>query len=226
MGQKRANVSVEDTPVTRCLLAAQAELYSFIYMMTGNRHATEDILQDTNVIILRHAAEYDRERDFMPWAKAFAYNRVRTFIKKEMRCPLIFNEDLMDALAEATMADASAELRGDVFVFLDECLEKLAPAQKDLVKARYYRMESVKALARRLRRTEIAVHVQVHRIRRLLGRCIQEKMNASGTGVRGDRRQATGGSPPSGNRPGRSRSFTTGARATSRCRRACRAPCA
>lgn len=164
------------------LTDAQFALYSFICMLVGNRHAADDILQDTNVILMEHAGEYDAKRAFMPWAKAFAYNRVRTYLKKESRCLLVFNEELVTALAEQTPAETCENSGRELLEYLDTCMHRLTPDQQALIQAHYYRSEKVAILAERLKRTEIAVYVQIHRIRRLLGACIEEKLQAAGAG--------------------------------------------
>jgi RNA polymerase sigma-70 factor (ECF subfamily) len=160
------------------LTDAQLDLYAFICMLQGNRDAAQDILQNTNLMLMKHAAEYDAARPFLPWAKAFAYNRVRTWLKDEARSRLVFDEDLMSALAEETPC-APSESRSELEA-LDACMEKLTPAQKALIQARYYRNESVGHLAERLRRTALSVYVQLHRIRRLLGVCIEERLGLAG----------------------------------------------
>lgn len=166
----------------RALTDAQFALYSFICMLVGNRHAAEDILQDTNVILMDHAGDYDAKRVFMPWAKAFAYNKVRTFLKKESRSPLVFNEELVTVLAEETVAETGEGSGRELLEYLDACMERLTPVQQELIQARYYRKERVESLAARFKRTEISIYVQIHRIRRLLGVCIETKMHASGVG--------------------------------------------
>ncbi|MDX9868355.1 MAG: sigma-70 family RNA polymerase sigma factor [Kiritimatiellia bacterium] len=176
--------SAADARFRRLLAEAQGDLFAFVYMLTGNRHTAEDLVQDTNVMLLRHAAEYDPQKRFLPWAKAFAHNRVRTFLKKELRSPLVFNSELAERLAEEIWGDSGDAPEGALFAYLDDCMARLTTEQRSLIRARYFRMESVAALAAGLKRSEISVYVLLHRIRRLLGRCIEKKMRAAGIGVR------------------------------------------
>lgn len=90
----------ELSPSFVCALTdAQFDLLAFICMLLGNRDMAQDVLQDTNLRLISHSAEYDTRRPFLPWAKAFAYNQVRTFVKKSARSRLVFDEGLVDALA-------------------------------------------------------------------------------------------------------------------------------
>ncbi|HRR34831.1 MAG TPA: sigma-70 family RNA polymerase sigma factor [Kiritimatiellia bacterium] len=170
------------TQFAKELTNAQFDLFAFVSMLLGNRDAAKDVLQETNVALLRHAAEYDTRCPFLPWAKAFAYNQVRAYLKRESRERLVFDDALV-----ATVADDAREVpveNGRMMELLDLCLGRLAEAQKRLIQDRYFRRESIAAIAHRLRRSEISVYVQIHRIRRTLGACIEDRMNVERSGGR------------------------------------------
>ena len=163
------------------LTKAQFALQAFVCMLLGNRDAAQDVLQDTNVALLRHAGEYDARRPFLPWAKAFAFNQARAYLKRETRSRMVFDDELVTAMAE-TRADEPDE-SGRVLELLDVCLERLSAIQKDLIQRRYFRRESVAEMARRLKRSSISVYVQIHRIRRLLGGCIEDRLRGEHSGA-------------------------------------------
>ncbi len=48
----------------RALTDAQLDLYASICVMLGNREVAKDVLQDTNVALMKHALEYDEGRAF------------------------------------------------------------------------------------------------------------------------------------------------------------------
>ena len=180
-----SDMSDREKPYTQFvteLTRAQFDLFAFVSMLLGNRDAAKDVLQEANVALLRHAAEYDVRRPFLPWAKAFAYNQVRAYLKRESRERLVFDDALVDAVADD--ASAVSVESGRMMDLLDLCLKRLAEAQKRLIQDRYFRRESVTAIAKRLRRSEISVYVQIHRIRRALGACIEDRMNVERVGGR------------------------------------------
>ena len=159
------------------LTGAQLDLYAFICMLLGNRQDAQDVLQDTNVMLMRHAGEYDPERAFLPWAKAFAHNQVRAYIKRGTRSRLVFDEALVAEVAEE-MRDEPAD-SGQELALLETCLGRLTAAQKELISAHYYRAEKVESLAAKLGRSAISVYVQLHRIRRRLGECVEAGLRAA-----------------------------------------------
>ena len=160
------------------LTNAQFDLHAFVCVLLGNRDAAKDVLQNTNMILLRHAAEYDAGRPFLPWAKAFAHNQIRAYLKREKRSRMVFDDSLVAALAEECREEP--EESGRALDWLDACLEELTAMQKALIRARYFQRESIPVLAKLLKRSEISVYVQIHRIRRLLGVCIEKKAQAEG----------------------------------------------
>ena len=167
----------------RILTGAQMNLFAFVCMLLGNRDEAKDVLQDTNVILIKHAGEYDEDRPFLPWAKAFAYNQVKAHLKRKSRSRLVFDVDLVNVLAEETVARPEEDA-GKVLELLEVCMERLTPVQKELVQARYYQKESAESLAKRLKRSVVSVRVQTHRIRRLLRGCVEalQQQRASAAG--------------------------------------------
>lgn len=166
-----------DPRFVKALTDVQFDLYAFICMLLGNRDAAQDVLQDTNLSLMRHAAEYNFARPFWPWAKAFAYNHVRTCKKAYERTPLIFDNGLIDMMAEEYYEEP-AESRIELDL-LDECMEKLTPSQRRLIEARYYCGEKVESIAARLNKSAISVYVQIHRIRKRLEDCIDTSLTAA-----------------------------------------------
>ena len=169
-----------DQQFVRTLTGAQFDIFAYICMLLGNRDVAKDILQDTNVMLMNHAREYDAGRAFLPWAKAFAYNQVRTYLKKESRSRMVFDDELVTAVAEETLAES--EESGRKLELLDKCMDKLLPAQRELIQKRYFRGESIECMAESLKRSAISVYVQIHRIRRLLGDCIETQLQSAKKG--------------------------------------------
>ena len=50
------------------LTANQNRLYGYIFSLLGDHHRANDVLQETNMVLWRKAAEFQTDRDFIPWA--------------------------------------------------------------------------------------------------------------------------------------------------------------
>jgi len=55
------------------LVAAQAGLYSYILTLLPWSDQANDVLQETNLVLWREAAEFSRESNFQAWACRVAY---------------------------------------------------------------------------------------------------------------------------------------------------------
>src|ERR1041384_3034412 len=76
------------------LTSYQSMLYSSITALLGGVEGAQDILQETNVVLLKKAADYDSARPFLPWAIAFAKNQVLAWRKRQSRDRLVLHDAL------------------------------------------------------------------------------------------------------------------------------------
>lgn len=161
------------------LASAQFDLYAYISVLMGGAAEAADILQESNVAILKHESSYDPSRPFMFWARGVARNRVQRFYRARSRDRLVFDEDLMDNLAEIIPCAPDDHPLEDL-IWLKQCMEGLAPKQREMITARYMQGEAVKDIACREACSEGAVSVLLHRVRRLLAECIERKRKEIG----------------------------------------------
>ena len=133
--------------------------------------AASDILQETNLHLWKHAGQYDFERPFLPWAFGFARNRVMAFRKSCSRSRLVF-DDATVSLIEDRLASSVSEI-DDRLSALGQCLKKLKKDQAELVRERYMNKTPVTTLAERLNSTAHNVSSQLHRIRKILAKCVE-----------------------------------------------------
>lgn len=152
------------------LTAHQRSLYSYICsLLLGDQSAT-DVLQDTNVDLWSRAQDFDFSRPFLPWAFAFARQRVLAHRKSQSRSRLLFSD-----MAMARIDEECARLAGEAdirLVALQNCLKKLSPRQANLVRERYNARTSVRMIAARLGETAHNIASQLYRIRRALAKCV------------------------------------------------------
>ena len=163
--------------VVERLTAVQGRLFAYIYSLTADADGARDVLQETNRMLWRKAADYDAAKDFLPWAMTHAFNQVRAARSRAKRERLVFKEDAtLDAISE------SAEQRqaGDREVALEECLAGLTAKQRGLVERFYDKGESMAEIAAETKRRENTVAVTLHRIRRALAECIKGKLTTTG----------------------------------------------
>jgi RNA polymerase sigma-70 factor (ECF subfamily) len=157
---------------------AQRPLYGFIVTLAGGALDADDILQETNLVLWRKAAEYDPARDFMSWALRIAQLQTMAHLKKRRRRP-VFDTALLERIADESVADRDeADLRRQA---LAACLQKLSAKHRHLVARRYEPGASVIAMAAEIGSQPKAVSEMLRRIRHALLECIERSIAAEAT---------------------------------------------
>lgn len=155
------------------LTAAQFALRAYIVFLVGNSEDAKDILQETNLTLWREAPSYDASRPFLPWAKKIAWYQVKTFRTRQARDRLVFDEELLECVAQA--ADEAVDT-DRMLKALEACYERLSRSQKTVVQSRYFQGRSVQTIAQRLRCSVGSVSMLLFRIRDRLGACVEDVM--------------------------------------------------
>src|SRR4051812_50008026 len=108
----------------------QRQVFSYIYVLVPNRSDAEDLLQETSLVICEKFHEFREGTDFVAWACQIAYWRVRYSRQKFARSKVVFNQDILEVVAETT--GLMAEEMDERHEALELCLQKLHPRDRDL----------------------------------------------------------------------------------------------
>jgi RNA polymerase sigma-70 factor (ECF subfamily) len=159
------------------LTAAQSRLYAYVCSLVGEASGARDVLQETNLALWHKAAEYDPDRPFLPWAYRVAQLQVMAYRKRVARSRLVFDDRLVDALAERVLVrDADLDVRLEA---LGDCLDKLPGSRRDVIDRRYVEGEPVERIAGRLGKAPNVVAASLYRIRKALLDCIESRLAAA-----------------------------------------------
>src|SRR5437773_1985259 len=129
----------------------QRQIFSYIYVLVPNRSDAEDLLQETSLVICEKFNEFKEGTDFVAWACQIAYWRVRYSRQKFARSKVLFDQEVVDVLAE-TAGEMIDEL-DERHEALSACLQRLHPRDRSLLMARYEPGGTVDEAARRSGRT-------------------------------------------------------------------------
>jgi RNA polymerase sigma-70 factor, ECF subfamily len=155
------------------LTAAQGSLYAYVSALLGGTGDAADVLQETNLVLLRKAAEFEAGRSFTAWARKFAYLQVLAHREKQKRNRLVtnFSDDTFGKMAaklEAYNSEFAHRAR-----LLDKCVEKLSDYQRELVRLRYAERLGVKTIASELHKPENNIATALYRARLSLIDCLE-----------------------------------------------------
>lgn len=170
----RHGSGVVTSAFVRLMTDAQFALFSYILLLVGDAPDARDVLQDTNLTMLRDASHYRPGTSFIAWAKTLARYQVLTYRKKRSRDRLVFDDEVFQQLT-ATLAERpeTADRRIDA---VNRCLKKLPEEQRALVTAKYFERLSVEQLSERFRCSAAAVVSLLYRVRKLLAGCVRDEL--------------------------------------------------
>jgi RNA polymerase sigma-70 factor (ECF subfamily) len=155
----------------------QPALEAFCHAQLANRQDAQEALQLTCVKLWEKATEWDATTEFLPWAFAVARFTVLSLVRDRMRDRLVFDEDVVLAMAEETETVAAEfEERREA---LATCLQKLKGEQRGILLAHYLTGRTVREIASATRRSESAVKMTLLRLRAQLSECIQRQIHPS-----------------------------------------------
>ena len=156
----------------------QQRIYSYIFTLVPRRADADDLLQETSLVICEKFDEFEGGTDFVAWACQIAYWRVRYSRQKFARGKVLFNQDVLDAVAK-TAANMTEEL-DERHKALTYCLDKLNPRDREFVLTRYEPGCGVAEAARGSGRSITAAYKALTRIRKLLLDCVTHQLESGG----------------------------------------------
>ena len=154
-------------------------LYAYLMTLLGDRTSADEVFQEACVVLWREYGKFDPATDFRRWASVVALNQVRKFRRTAKRREAWLSDRVVELLAEEAVSGADLlEARRRA---LHECVGRLGPADRDVVRACYSEAGStMKEAAERLGRPANTVYKAMARVRRVLHACISRRLAAEG----------------------------------------------
>ena len=152
----------------------QRPIFSYIYTLVPDRHDAQDLLQETNLVIVEKFDEFTDGTDFLAWACRIAWWRIRAARQKFARSKVVFDDEVLEAVAST--ASSMVEELSDRHDALHRCLQKLHPRDREMIVCRYEPGGGVEEAARRCGRTLTATYKALGRIRRMLMDCVANRL--------------------------------------------------
>ncbi len=159
------------------LTAHQNRLQAYIFTLTGDRDLARDVLQATNLVIWRKAAQFTPGSNFLAWAFQIARYQVMAHRQKIARERVVFSDEIVSDLAVFLERSAHEE---DLFEAkrqaLAECLEGLSELHRRILWAFYRDGLRTREIAEEVGKSNSAVEQLLSRTRLVLMRCIERRL--------------------------------------------------
>lgn len=154
-------------------------LYAYLMTLLGNPAHAEEVFQEVCVVLWREYEKFDLSTPFMRWASVVALNQVRKFRRGLRRKEKWLSDAVVDMLAEEAVE--KADLLESRRHALHDCLGRLSPSDRDLVRLCYSDSKtSIKEAAALLDRPTNTAYKAMSRIRRALHDCITRRLASEG----------------------------------------------
>lgn len=158
----------------RLFTLSQRALYLFILVQVGSTQDAEEVLQETNLVIWSKYDQFQPGTNFGAWARQIAQFEVLKSRQRKRREKLLFSDDFLATIgSEAELRSDDIELKRTA---LEECLGKLRPEDRRLIRQRYQPGQTGKDIAEALGRPPNSVYQSLGRIRRTLVECVQRQL--------------------------------------------------
>jgi RNA polymerase sigma-70 factor, ECF subfamily len=156
-------------------LFAQNErrVYSYIFSLLGDWTATEDVFQDTCVVMWTKFADFQPGSDFPGWACKIARYKVLKYREECHRRLPFASEQFVERVA-AVRESEQEDGQDDWLMYLSKCIERLRPQDRELIFRRYSDDCTIKELAAKMAIPPNTAYKAVQRIRRELLDCVEK----------------------------------------------------
>jgi RNA polymerase sigma-70 factor (ECF subfamily) len=168
----RPSVEYEREEFVRLLTGEQTRMFRYIVMLLGDLNDASNVLQQTNLVIWRKAAEFAIDSDFQLWARKIAYYQTLAFLRDRKRDKHVFDEELLTQLASRPIVVDEDERR----VALRHCLATISGESLKLIQERYGPGKPISEIAQDHHRSVGAVKMALMRIRQALVHCIESQL--------------------------------------------------
>ncbi len=170
---------MSQTGMTRDFLQNRQALLGFIFALTRDALAAEEIFQEVALAILGEAATGKAVDPFLPWAREVARRRVAEYYRKstqrERVAPL--SDSMVDLVCRTYQEnEETPERDSQRLVSLRRCVDQLGGRAREVIDLRYRLHLGIEKIASALSWRADSVHVLLARTRRVLADCVKSKL--------------------------------------------------
>ena len=166
-----------DERFVRLFAHSEPSLRLFLRSLLPTWEDTDEVLQETSLVLWRKFDSFSEGTDFLRWACMVARFEALKYRRGKARDRHVFSEDMMELLAEEAveeLPDLERERKA-----LEVCLERLGARERSWVENVYGSNLHIRDVAERSGRSAGSLYKALHRIRLGLLECVSRSLPAS-----------------------------------------------
>lgn len=156
------------------VLKHRTMLAAYVRAIIHDPYLAEDAAQDALLEIVNCWESYDQSRPFGPWARGVARRVALVHLRKSKKSFALLDEDVLEALAAEIDSFGDQTFFDERLNALEQCINKLTPRNRELLRLRYYENQSYPHIAETQDRSSEALYTAFSRIHSSLKLCIQK----------------------------------------------------
>jgi RNA polymerase sigma-70 factor (ECF subfamily) len=122
--------------------------------------------------------QFEVGSDFMKWARSIARFEILKYRRGVSRDRLVFNEELIELLANSSEAMEAELSSQDYIESLQLCIDRLPEKSKKIIEVVYQSEKTIKQIAEEIGKSATSLYKTVDRIRKKLKSCIESRLTA------------------------------------------------
>jgi len=159
------------------LESLQTSMRAYAGALLGHASEVEDLIQETNLYLLSNDSKFEPGTNFKAWALTAVYYRVLAWKRDRQRDRIdLFSEETLEVISRASEACADADPRAEA---LNDCLARLAPADREILEWKYVERRSLTDFAQRFGTNANNLHQKISRLRQALRVCIRNTLSGA-----------------------------------------------
>lgn len=157
------------------LAMAQPRLKGYVASILGGWSDVDDLVQETNMVLLHKRDTFEPGTNFIAWAFRVAYFKATTWRRDRMReGRVVLSEHAFQEIAG--YAEDYFTIFCPVEEELEHCLKLLPPDERELVHVKYVEGTSLVDHAAVIGRSAVSLQKKISRIRIALRACLRKRL--------------------------------------------------
>lgn len=160
--------------------ADKKRLYAYIFAYMQEKPATDDIFQECCLTLWKEFEQFEPDTNFSKWANSIAFNRIQAFRRTDQRYELGRSDDFLQEFSQNLETIESLALpQEQKWLYLERCCSLLPPPLQNIYHSFYKNNQTAQEIADTSGRSIRAIRKAVHKLRKRLFDCVEEKIEES-----------------------------------------------
>ena len=149
----------------------EPQIRAFVRAGVQNNESVAEVMQEASIVAWQKFSDLKNpDSDFGKWMCVIARYEILKHRQTKARDRMILNQSIVEKITDEALDDSN--IRERYLATLDQCLGKLSRANSSLLISAYDPSQSIKTIAKSLKKTPDALYQKLRRLRLKLTECM------------------------------------------------------